>query len=593
MGPYLVVAHDPAVPGAAALSTRLKADARADGLTVRPLGARAWIGVGGPHPPATRDFGPWTLIGDAFHRVRPVFPACAPDDPWSYERQLTARVWGRFVGVRLSAAGEITALLRDPSGALDCVAWTQDGLTLVASDVPPAALRRLRPPWRVDLDRLALALRDPLTACGDLLLRGPLAVHPGTVQPLPLDRPAASIWSPAQMVDRGAGLDAAEPAAARLRDAVDEAVRGLAGTAGALAVEVSGGLDSSIVAASLVGSGRRVRVWLNAHAQTPEADERIYAAALGRALNIKPTPVPFACGPLTVDLLETISGGFRPGLNALDLHHDLDWARRIPAAGARAVMTGKGGDSVLLQAVTADLLADRWLASGWPALFSRDTLRLAAATEASVWTLVRQARRRLVDGVPPPSRDEDLLAPHGGDRPLHPWLAEVQGLGPARTLQLAGIIDNISRHTPSLQTRTLDVLHPLCAQPVVEACLAIPTASLTLGVRDRGLARYAFRDRLPREIVERRSKGDLTRIYGRMVADSLPVLRPWLLDGELAAAGLLDRPAAEALLTPDSLMARGGYAEILVAAAFEGWLRRWSSSLQQDAKEHHPRTASG
>lgn len=576
MGPYLLVAHDPAVHGAAAASSRLKEDARSDGLSIRRLGQRAWIGVGGPHPPTTRVFGPWTLIGDAFHRAGPVFPALEPGDPWAYERQLTARVWGRFVGVRLSGAGEVTALLRDPSGALDCVAWTQNGLTLVASDVPPAVLRRLRPPWRVDLERLALALRDPLTACGDLLLEGPVAVRPGTVQPLPLDQPAAPIWSPADMVRRGGGLDAAEPAAAVLRDAVDEAVRGLAGTAGALAVEVSGGLDSSIVAASLVGAGRRVRVWLNAHGTTPESDERPYAAALGRSLNFSPTAAPFISGPVTTALLESISGGFRPGLNALDLHHDLDWARRIPASGAGAVMTGKGGDSVLLQAASADLLADRWITRGWPALFSRDTPRLAAANEISVWTLVGRARRRLLDGVPPPSRDEDLLTPHAGRRPLHPWLAEVQGFGPARTLQVAGIVDNISRHAPSLQTAAIDVLHPLCSQPVVEACLAIPTATLALGVRDRGLARHAFRDRLPPEILERRSKGDLTRLYGRMVADSLPVLRPWLLDGELAAAGLLDRAAAEALLTPDSLMARGGYAEILVAAAFEGWLRTWS-----------------
>ena len=128
-------------------------------------------------------------------------------------------------------------------------------------------------------------------------------------------------------------------------------------------------------------------------------------------------------------------------------------------------------------------------------------------------------------------------------------------------------------------TETIDVRHPLCAQPVIEACLAIPTPILTLGARDRGLARQAFRDRLPAEIVERRSKGDMTQIYGRMLLENLNVLRPWLMEGRLAALGIIDRRAVDKQLTRERFLWRGRYSAIMVAAAFEGWVRAWDARL--------------
>src|SRR5690606_7409130 len=99
----------------------------------------------------------------------------------------------------------------------------------------------------------------------------------------------------------------------------------------------------------------------------------------------------------------------------------------------------------------------------------------------------------------------------GGDpdsAPVHPWLAGCEAFGPAKTMQIAGVLDSVSRHGPSMLTEVIDVRHPLCAQPVIEACLALPTFLLTHGGRDRGLARHAFRERLPPAIVDRRSKGD-------------------------------------------------------------------------------------
>lgn len=67
-------------------------------------------------------------------------------------------------------------------------------------------------------------------------------------------------------------------------------------------------------------------------------------------------------------------------------------------------------------------------------------------------------------------------------------------------------------------------------------------------------------------------------IYGQIIADSLPILRPWLLDGALAPHGLIDRPRAEALLRPE--FARGGGPHD-GRAVTEAWLRRGESRLRR------------
>lgn len=579
MGDYLVVARASDGEADKARSMELRGLAKAQGLSVTELSASTWLAVDGPHPPACRRVGDWTLIGDVFGH--PGGPITGRDDArFSSARSLVSKVWGRYVGLRMTDQGAVSAVLRDPSGAQECIAWTDGGLTIVASTVPQWLLQRLRPAWSINIGRLAHAIRDPLASTGPLLIDGPVAIGPGVVQPLPLDGQAEPAWRPAEIAHRSLGsrIGPAE-AAAMIRAAIDEAVAGLADGGETLAAEVSGGLDSSIVAACLAQGGRRVGMWINAYGATPEADERAYVAGLAERLAVEPVCVPHAGGALTETLLERISQDVRPGLNALDAHHDLDWACRLAAVGAGTLMTGKGGDAILVHSAGPDVFADAWLDRGWLALLAPDTARLARTNEMSVWSMARDAMRRRRQGVRPPELDIGFVLPSLSALTLHPWLQGCEEFGPSKVFQIAGVADNVARHARSILTEAIDVRHPLCAQPVAEACLALPTPILALGGRGRGLARQAFRDRLPPLITERRSKGDMTRIYGKMILDSLDMLRPWLIDGRLAAAGIIDRRAAEAALNPETLMWRGGYSAIIRAAAFEGWLRVWSRRL--------------
>ena len=577
MSTYLLVSLAAGADPAATQFSVLRAKALAAGLSVSDLSSRTWLGVAGPTRPGMLGVGAWTLVGDVFNRRDAPVRRVPDDDPLVYEKKLIARFWGRFVGLRLDGDGVLAALLRDPSGALDCVHWSNGPLRFAASDVPEWLIRILKPDWRIDADRVEAALHDPYASEAALLLAGPEALAPGSLHSF-ADGMTRPVWRP-DWIARHAPRVTHEDAAQSLRDAVDEAVAGFSRSGGVLAAEISGGLDSSIIAATLRRNpNAEVRLWLNAWGPDASADERPWVDALAAHLGIAATSNPRATGKVTRDLLESVPQGFRPGLAGLDGLHDADWASRLKAAGVDRILTGKGGDGLFIQPADLGVYVDLWRQRGWKALASPALVDLARWNERSVWSLIANARRG--DWRPEPtSAPTTFLNPRQFAASPHPWLGHAGDLGPAKRLQILGLVQGVGFHGPSLQTQVAEVIHPLLAQPVVEACLALPTPQLTLGRRDRGLARHAFLDRLPPVITTRRSKGEMTAFYGRMIADGLDVMRPWLLDGRLASMGLIDRSKAESLLTRESLAWRGGYVDIMVAATIEGWVRAWERRL--------------
>jgi asparagine synthase (glutamine-hydrolysing) len=577
---FVMAAHSGAGPSMEAAQA-LREEARRHGLDPVELTSALWLASLDGRRLDVVKAGPWTLVGRVHDRRRPLYGHISEHDPDAYERKLLARFWGGYVAVRCEPSGRPIAVMRDPSGALDCALWEDAGLTILASDFPNWLVAARRPAWGIDYRRVHQALLDPMLAMDALLLDGPIAVAPGTLLTLPPTQPVA-LWRPDEIARGGTRHALSDTdAAQRLADAIDEAVAGLA-SRGPLAAEVSGGLDSAMVASSLSEQEADVRLWLNAYGPDHSADERAYVDRLARRLEIEPLCVPRSSGVVTSAFLEAMPQRLRPGLAALDGLHDADWAARLGEAGLNAIMTGKGGDGLFVQPATGAVFSDIWRDDGWRALFSPSLPAMARWTDRSVWSLIGEARsRKQTRAGPSPS---PLVTPWTEEpMPRPSWLVGIDDLPPGKQNQILATLYGVSLHGASLQTAVADVLHPLLSQPVVEACLALPIRQLTLGRRDRALARMAFADRLPPEILQRRSKGEMSAFYGRMIAGGLETLRPWLLEGRLAANGLIDRAAAEILLTPGSLIWRGGYADIMTVAAFEGWVRAWERRLGPSA----------
>ena len=90
---------------------------------------------------------------------------------------------------------------------------------------------------------------------------------------------------------------------------------------------------------------------------------------------------------------------------------------------------------------------------------------------------------------------------------------------------------------------------PLLSQPLVELCLRIPTYVLIRSGRDRALARRAFANDLPAEIIARYAKGRADHHSRNILDANLAFVRELLLDGALVQKGLLNRTNLELYLT--------------------------------------------
>lgn len=567
---FALIAGRAATTEAADTLRRFRRGAARNSYGLTALTDILWLAADPEAAPAVVRLGDWIVLGDAFahpDRLSSAPPRTAED--------VVDRLWGRYLAVRCDAQGRPIAVVRDASGAVDGLVWRGANAVVIASVAAPWMLEATRPTLAIDPAAVHAVLHAPSRAWDLSLLSGLTSLAPGSALDLERGLAARSVWRPADFLDRARGLSVAA-AGDRLRQRVDQAVVALSADDRPVAVEASGGLDSSIVASSVKAAGRPVRAWLHTYGADPEADERVFAEGLAQSLDVALDPLPRPDGALSTTDFETLSPEARPGFNAMDPLNDAVAAAHLRARGARVLLTGKGGDAVFLQAFGAAVFDDLRRRRGLAALWSPTLVAAARWEGRSVWSILsRDGRGPAASG---PSGTPGWLTPLASRAPPHPWLTDSPRLGPARRIQIEGLIDGPGFSAASRQTVVADLRHPLLAQPVVEACLSIPTDRLTLG-RDRGLARRAFADRLTPAIAARRSKGDLTAYYGRRIARSLPALRPWLLDGALCAQGLLDRRRIEQALTTEHLIWRGGYREIMIAATMESWWRTWTGRI--------------
>ncbi len=502
--------------------------------------------------------------------------------PVACARALCACAWGRYVAILSDT--KAPAIFRDPSGGLEALTWRCGGLTMVASRLAPEILDAVGPPLALDWDRIAGCLASPSSLSGPLALRGVNAIEPGELVARGGET-RTSIWVPAMFV--GGPVEPAALAQGRLVRHVDRAVRCMTRDRGPVLAEVSGGLDSAIVASALARLDQvEVVQWLNYYGTGAESDERAFAGAIGDLYGLEITCVAKPSRPIDAQGLAVNAGGARPSLMGLDYLRDQDVAQRCVQLGAQAIVTGQGGDAVFLQRLTPLALTDQMRRQGHLALRAGAVRALADWTGTSAWSVLRQALGGNAKARP-------ALAPSGPvflsrearavEVPAHPWLCDLDAVAPGKRQQIERLVQSQLVTGDCQRARDVDLLHPLLSQPLVEYSLGLPTDLLTQLRRDRALARQAFSRRLPDAVVHRRSKGDMTGHYGRWVGASLPFLRPFLLEGRLTEQRIIDRETLETLLTAEQLAWGADYVSILFAAVLEAWAQGWEATVRRGA----------
>jgi asparagine synthase (glutamine-hydrolysing) len=394
-------------------------------------------------------------------------------------------------------------------------------------------------------------------------------------------------WNPLELTQSGV-IDSPNEAADALRATTHDCVHAWAASYPGIVHLLSGGLDSSIVLASLKRAPSRPKMaCLNYYSTGSNTDERDYAhlAAEGSGCEVIERQRDPA---LSLEPLLRIRESPIPTDYFFFLDEGRGDAQVAQEQGARAIFSGYGGDQLFYRSQAWLGAADFLMSQGsGPALFEV-ALDAARMDRTSVWNVLGRVMRQRISGHRwsvqddrPPSRKSVLRAEvvHDITRDsdlVHPWLRSPPGHAPNGKLFHAWqLLFPAEYYNPLGSDSDPELVTPLFSQPLLELAMRIPTWLLTRGGWDRAMARRAFERELPRRIVTRQTKGGQEEHAKSILVRNVTFARELLLDGHLVRERLVAGDKLAEALAPGPARLGSGNAELYGCLSAEAWVRKW------------------
>jgi asparagine synthase (glutamine-hydrolysing) len=492
---------------------------------------------------------------------------------------LTNSFWGDFVAVFRDAGKGKLRVLRSPFGRLPCCFARSGEAVAITSDAGLLLAAGLLEP-KVDWPAVARHLAHPDIRWAETCLVGLSELRGGTRLTVEDGAPYTEpLWSPWAFAAAERQIDDPSEAAHGVSGAVLQATKASAATCQRSLLLLSGGLDSSIVAAALARAGASF-VCLTLVGDDPAGDEREYARLTADAVGARLIEVRRASQ--RVDIRRSSAARLPcPGARSFTQDADavvLEAAQRHEAA---AVFDGGGGDNVFYGILSVAPIADALRTSGPGKIFWSTARALADLSQTGMPTIVGKALRRawLRSSAPRLPASSRFLSEIGREwvaaAEKHPWYDPPQGVLPGKAIQVAALapaqllVEAVDPLAP------LGAISPLVTQPVVEACLAVQSWLWFEPGRNRAIARRAFEGDLPREIINRRSKGTPNAFVASLFELHRGQIGSLLLGGHLAEQGLLDSARLSAVLADQGPIHGFDYARVMELVDVEAWLRAW------------------
>jgi len=548
-------------------------------MTPRPLrdgSASLWANGA---MPVMQMGGSMHVIGHCFASDQPghphgLFPEVS--DPVTLMRRLLSDGWGAYMAVVCDERCGRWLVMSDPSGLLPVFRQVTPTHVLLSSD--PALLGKVSGTrsevcWKgVAAHLLQSDMRQRATC-----LTGIDELPPGVLlDPCAPGGEEQVLWHPADHFPQDPSLSfgAAREELRRIAiDVLDAWQRAL----GPVAVAVSGGVDSSFICGALT-AGQHPFGCITLATTEASGDERHYARLLASHAGQPLKELIYDPAALGVESLA--SGGLpRPSRRTFVSVVDAMLARGAAELGASVVLDGNAGDSLFCYLYSAAPVADRIRAVGPGPGAVSTMLNMCRVTGCDVPTMARETLRELRrrGGSPLPGCDERLLAPVAcasqEAEPLAGWLEAVDGPHRGKRDHVALILRSRHNiHGISSQARRLS---PLMSQPLLEACLRIPTWLWPQGGVNRALARSAFATELPAPLLSRTVKPGPDSFIRAAFERNRNGLHALLREGLLAHNGLIDLDALDKAFALDARTDGQTVRRILDLAEAENWARSW------------------
>ena len=489
-------------------------------------------------------------------------------------QHLLDRYWGEYLLIQPADEGDDdVTLMRDPSGGIACAYSLKQGF--ITSDLSiPAHLGLHRD--RIDWEFVSHCLVHPHTKISRTGIADVSELLPGCMLSINGQTTATTVaWSPWTFVATAERKNDPVASAQAIRAATTSAIRAMAQTDQSLLLQLSGGLDSSIVGACLADTAARITC-CTLTTPLPGADERRYAGQVAEQIGVEllQQPLDFESGGIDFPLPRH---SLRPAIWALG--HAVARAMENAAAHreASSLFSGAGGDTVFCYlksaAPAADAFREQGMAAGWRAIIDLSRLHGCTLAKAARLTL----RKLYLPPKPPHKPDYTLLAQADPAPALeqHPWFNAPVSAFPGDRERIFDLAATQLFPESALQIGPdhRRIRMPLLSQPVMEACLRVPSWMWICGGKNRAVARAAFAGQLPQEVLNRRSKGTFMNYNFALYRKNKEAIRRFLLDGRLHSRGLLDPQKLYAILDSRQTARDHSFMRLFTLCMIENWVR--------------------
>ena len=489
---------------------------------------------------------------------------------------LISHCWGGYLAILAHPqTGALNAVV-DPSGLLPVYCLETSTHTVLTSH-PGLLIQACHLELRVSKAGLYRYLSRPELRQRTTCLEGVSELTPGSLVSLGHgQRSRTQIWCPEDFITRNCSMHF-DAAAHDLQNISLFVINAWAEFLGPVAVAASGGVDSSLVCAALAG-GDQTFSCVTVATSDPSGDERTYARLLAHHLNVPSVEKFYDTGQFN-PRYSASSGLARPNRKSFLAALDNLLADAARDLGACTVFDGNGGDNLFCFLHSAAPVTDRLRREGLGAGAIASFFDVCRLTGCDVPTMMLAVLRRLVarSATDVWQADRRLLAQaHDIDdivEPLTPWLDNAPRAKNGKYDHLA-LIMRAQNHAHGL-TSGLSRFSPLMSQPLVEFCLSVPTWLWCTGGTNRALARMAFADQLPREILVRTAKSGPDSFIRGCFALYRDTIREQLNEGVLAHHGLLDLAQLDAALQVDPFAGDSILYRVLDLTEAENWARSW------------------
>lgn len=538
------------------------------------------------------------LLGAVFHR----HPTLHDDGPAarfiptleqgeqiiaSAGRWLIDHVWGNYVALLRDPVSRRTWVLKDPCGDLPCFLTSFRGVRVVFAHIADLLATRL---FEFTVNSRYLAHR---VLHGGVLdddaLNEVERIYRGECVELG-ERTRVFHWHPLRFAGANDAIEDATSAARAVRATVRSCTHTLLREHQSVLLRLSGGLDSSIVAACLGDAPEKPDLCsYNYYSPGGRSDTRPWARLAAARSGLKHEEHAVTAESVELPSILNAPALVEPTAVMGYIHRSTLEHRIACDHRATAVFCGDGGDSGFCGDTFAYAVSEHLRRRGLTLQAWRLATKVASLTEESSWSVMLKSLRRQRRGagmehqlkmILPASRllSGELLASYShATRFPHPWLSDLQPIPWPLVRRLGSLLGPPESFNVAKGARAPEVLAPLYSQPAMELFLRIPLDVHFLDGRERGLARSAFAPDVPQEILRRTWKDRAPGFLDELVQQHRKFLRELLLDGVLVQEGLLDRAAVEDVLS-DRISARPAFpGELLRHLDVEIWARHWSS----------------